>query len=75
MLATPDKTASPATVRLKSFGCAFPPLLFCTTLVSVSFGPTSSLVIIHEMSSPSSKVMVPPSTDGHSASPVSDTNS
>ena len=66
---TPDSTDCPPTVRLKSSGKAFPPSLLVGSLIIVSFGPKSSFVIVQVMSSPSSRVIVPPNTAGHFASP------
>ena len=71
---TPDSTAPPSTVSIKSSGNALPPLLFVGSLTMVSFGATSSFVMVHVMSSPSSSVIVPPRLAGHFASPVIETN-
>ena len=47
-----------------------PPSSFTIVFTTVSVGATSSFVIVQVISSPSTRVIVPPSTDGHFASPV-----
>ena len=65
---------SPSTVRLKSSGSALPPSSLTTVLMIVSCGAISSFTMVQVMSSPSSRVTVPPSTDGHFTSPVISSN-
>ena len=59
VLATPLVTGEPFTNSGKSATCFVPPLSLITVLISVSFAPLSSFVIVQVLLSPQTSVIVP----------------
>jgi hypothetical protein len=52
----PEKPLGPEAVSVQALAWAVPPLSFTTSLTSVSFGATSSFVIVHVLCSPGAMV-------------------